>query len=87
MFKTDFSTWVMLTELSTKKAPDGPFAFENGVFPSEHMHSVSLGYWGPFHERIYNMWIGANILFQIDQFASTVSSCMLMHVLEVLCFF
>lgn len=48
-----FSTWVMLTEVSTKRASVGLFAFGNGVFyfASKNMHRVSLGYWGPFHKK------------------------------------
>lgn len=42
---------LMLTDLSTKKAPGSLFTFGNGVFSSTLMHSVSLGYWGPLDKR------------------------------------
>lgn len=85
MFQTDFSTWRMLTKLSTIKAPRALLSFRNRVFFFKLVHSVPLGYWGSSGSVFTNFFF--NVCILLRQVFSDVFASMLLHVLHIKCCF
>lgn len=78
MFQTDFSTWRMLTKLSTIKVSRALLSFGNRVFFFKLMHSVPLGDWGSSASVFTNLFI-------FFMFVSCFNKCLVMFLLQCYC--